>query len=228
MYDALIIVNGEIAPRDDWQDLRYRTLICTDGAVLTLQDLELTPDIIIGDMDSISEGIQNATVNALQMRFPKSKIELIVDQETTDFEKALIYSKENHYQRVLCLGTLGKSADHSFHNLVLLNRYSQSLDLMLLHTFGSSKQWVFSLPSQISIYTQKECLISFFPLPEATLTTQGLKWELNGEQITQKGKSGVRNITRENTINVKCEGQCICFLTAPAPPDIRSANHKKS
>lgn len=218
MYDALIVVNGEIPRRELWQGIRYRTLICTDGASLSLQNLALTPDIIIGDMDSISDGTHFATVKALEMRFPKSKIHQIEDQETTDFEKALDFALNQKFQQVICLGALGKSADHSFHNLCLLNRYSQKLNLMLLHTFDTSRQWIFPLFSKTCIHTQKGALISFIPFPQAKLTSEDLKWRLTDSILTQTSQNAVRNITTKELVTVTCEGLCVCVLTAEVLP----------
>lgn len=86
MYDALILVNGEIPHQALWQSIPHRVLICTDGAANTLEPSILKPDIIIGDMDSISV--------SPKIRYPEAQIISITDQNTTDFEKLCYFQKK--------------------------------------------------------------------------------------------------------------------------------------
>ncbi|MBI2791058.1 MAG: thiamine diphosphokinase [Gammaproteobacteria bacterium] len=218
MYDALIVVNGEIPHPKFWKDIPYRTLICTDGAAKSLSDFAIMPDIIIGDMDSISVGTHFSTVEAIQKHFPLSKVLIISEQLSTDFEKALNFAKENNLHNVICLGALGKSADHSIHNLSMLNRYKKVMNLMLMHTFEQSRQWVFLLQENTCITTQKGETLSLFSFENATLSTKGLKWELENTTISHSGQTAIRNMTVDEKIEIKCIGNCLCFLTSDTPP----------
>jgi thiamine pyrophosphokinase len=224
VYDALVVVNGEIPHPKLWHGIHYRTLICTDGAAITLRDFSITPDIIIGDMDSIAVGTQFATPEATQIHFPDTKVHFIEDQYSADFEKALFFAKQNNFKQIICLGALGKSADHSIHNLSMLPRFDQELKITLMHTFESTKQWVFCLHENTCITTQIGDIISFFPFQEAILTTQGLKWEMDENVITQLGNHAMRNLTTRKKVTLKCEGICLCFLTSDSPPIIEDSS----
>lgn len=223
VYDALVVVNGEIPPPKLWQGIHYRTLICTDGAANTLREFSIIPDIIIGDMDSIAVSTQYAMAQDKQKDFPESKIHFIDDQNSTDFEKALFFAKKNTLKHIICIGALGKSADHSVHNLSMLPRYRENIDIMLLHTFDESKQWIFALSENTCITTELGNIVSFFPFPEAKLTTQGLQWDVDQNVITQLGNHAMRNLTIKEKITVHCQGNCLCFLTSDNPPIIENA-----
>lgn len=225
MYDALIIVNGDIPKLIFWQHFEYRTLICTDGAALSLKETTLIPNYIVGDMDSIADSTPIATVESLQLQFPQSKIVLNVDQETTDFEKALQLIKQIPFDKakkslpkVLCVGYFGKSADHSIYNLCLLHRFSDSIDLTLFHHDGHHAQWVKVLPSDLHLKVEKNAIVSFFPWPKAKLNTQGLCWELQNQSLCLETMNSVRNKTRDEDLIISCEGHCLCFITATQPP----------
>ncbi len=220
MYDALIVVNGDIPNLSLWQDIQYRSLICTDGAALNLLNSALNPDIIIGDMDSISESHPIATVNVLEKRFPRSKILLIEDQNTTDFEKALEYVAAEGLQKVICIGAFGKHADHSIYNLVLLNRFKNVNQLVLLHTVNAERQWIFPLQQRTTLSSQAGDTFSILPLSEATISTTGLQWELTNTVLSQTGKMSVRNVVLNQTLTVECVGNAIGFLTTLAAPQI--------
>ncbi|MFI4937496.1 MAG: thiamine diphosphokinase [Candidatus Berkiellales bacterium] len=221
MYDALIILNGEIPSPKYWRHFKYRTLICTDGAALPLKEMGITPNIIIGDMDSISDGTQIATVETLKKKFPSSQIFEFAEQDTTDFEKVLQFAQDNQLHNILCMGVLGKAADHSIYNLCLLYRFSKSLKLLVFHHYEELGQWIFVLPAKCQIQAPTESHISFFPLPEATLFTQGLKWELNRSILSTLGHTSMRNRTVRESINIECLGACLCFLTCSTTPIIQ-------
>jgi thiamine pyrophosphokinase len=225
MYDALIIVNGEMPNLNFWQHCQHRFIICTDGAALSLKNMAIIPHYIVGDMDSISDSTSIATVEALQMQFPQSEIHYIEDQETTDFEKALqlVQVLQNKgvlesFAKILVVGFFGKSADHSLYNLCLLNRYHSLMDLTLLHTHDNLFQWVIVLPSEIHLKLQEEAVISFFPWPQATLSTQGLKWEFDDKTITLASANAVRNTLLGTEVLIHCKGPCLCFITNPTAP----------
>lgn len=206
VYDAVILANGEIPDPKIWQDIQYATLICTDGAAIALKD-KLMPDIIIGDLDSTS-------IEFLEENFSFSKVYQVHDQDTTDLEKAFNFVKQQKFKRVLCIGAMGKFADHSMHNLTLLSQ-NHPFDLTFLHCAQNIRQWIFKLSLETHITCPKRSLVSFFPFPHATLTTQGLQWELQNLEIVQGQKSAVRNVTLQETVSIHCQGNCLIFLTAP-------------
>lgn len=222
MYDALIIVNGEIPRQEFLQKLQYQTIICTDGAANSLQSFGFAPDIIIGDMDSISKTPSNATSTEIQSQFPTSTIIQITDQDSTDFQKALDYAVQHNLRNILCIGTFGKAADHSIYNLCLLYRYHNpnKLRITLLHYYDDTPQWIFVLPPSLSIEAPVGSILSFFPLHEATLSTQGLQWEIENTLISQLGTPSVRNKTRAPVVQIQCKGPCLCLISTQTTPII--------
>lgn len=210
VYDALIAANGDIPSLPLWQMLNYKKLIATDGAAGQLLTLGLTPDIIIGDMDSLT----------MSHRFHSSQIITSFDQETTDFEKALQFATTQGYQRVLVLGALGKLADHGLHNLCLVARYARKLALMLFYQTAEHYQWIFALKKVTTIHTQIGDIFSFIPFPQATLSSQGLHWPLHHTRITQQNNHAVRNKATAQKVMVYCQGRCLCFLSGTQYPPL--------
>ncbi len=224
VYDALIVVNGEIPQPSSWRNIPYRTLICTDGAANFLMQAAITPDIIIGDMDSISVATQFATPNLLQKQFPSTKIEQIADQYSTDFEKTLDFAKQNAIKNIICVGALGKAADHMLYNLSLIARYQTELDVMLLNVFDNQKQWIFLLKSDSCISTTPGATVSFYPLSNAIISTQGLRWDLNQKDLHQINDSAIRNRSLSEKFTVFAKGAVFCFIISEIPPDIAPAS----
>lgn len=220
MFDAFIIADGDIPPPNFWQHFNASTLICTDGAALSLIEMSIVPNVIVGDMDSIADN-QLKPLEAIKAQFPNSKLIKIDDQNTTDFEKALQYTNDNGIKSALCLGLLGKSADHSLHNLGLLGRFSHHLSLYALHTYNHTLQWILPLRGSTTISTTAGATLSLFPLSPCVISTQGLKWDLKEKLLSASGHNSIRNQTVTELVQIHCQGECLCFILAPRPPVIK-------
>jgi thiamine pyrophosphokinase len=84
-------------------------VIAADGGYDHLLRLGIMPDLIIGDMDSVSSDVSGAEV----LRFPKKKDE-------TDMHLAYLVGKEKGYSSFLIYGGTGGRPDHTFANYSLL------------------------------------------------------------------------------------------------------------
>ena len=92
-YQAIIIANGGLVDFKTILRLDTTFIIATDGAYDKCKQLGIMPNINIGDMDSV------INKNYKQYLY-------IMDQETTDLEKAIIYCKSQSFNNILILGVL--------------------------------------------------------------------------------------------------------------------------
>ena len=95
------------------------TIICTDGSANKLLENGLTPNVIIGDMDS-----STIDQNAFKGLYVK-----ISDQDNTDLDKGLEWCKLNSLSPLTVLGASQLREDHTIGNLILLANYSDELDI---------------------------------------------------------------------------------------------------
>lgn len=89
-------------------------VVCCDGAADRYIAEGHTPDIIIGDGDSLSE--ENRT------RFA-DRIVYEADQETNDQTKAVKYLLAQGFKRIAIVGATGRRDDHTIGNIALLAEY---------------------------------------------------------------------------------------------------------
>ena len=117
--EAVILANGEypthVLPLKILEEAQF--VICCDGAANEYILRGHTPDIIIGDGDSLSP--ENKT------RF-SDIIHHIADQETNDQTKAVHFLQEKGYRRIAIVGATGKREDHTLGNISLLLDYMKS------------------------------------------------------------------------------------------------------
>ena len=116
--EAVILANGEypmhVLPLKILEEAQF--VICCDGAANEYILRGHTPDIIIGDGDSLSP--ENKT------RF-SDIIHHIADQETNDQTKAVHFLQEKGYRRIAIVGATGKREDHTLGNISLLLDYEK-------------------------------------------------------------------------------------------------------
>ena len=148
-------------------------IICCDGAVDKLVPLGYVPDLIVGDMDSISDSARE--------RF-KDRIVEIPDQGRNDLTKALKLCLQHGWHDIVVIGATGRRVDHTLGNLSLLVDFARQLDLVLLDDNGT----FFPLLDSGGFVTEAGQQISIFSFdPEAAISSQGLKYPLNGIKLNR-------------------------------------------
>jgi len=216
-FDALILANGQNAPLP-WQNYQYRHFVCTDGAVLSLTPPLPKIDYIIGDLDSVFESASFSHIQQLKDHFSQTSVIQIDEQNTTDLEKALLFAQSKQWQRILCLGVFGKAVDHTLYNLHLISHFSQFMQIFGVSYFDQLQQWVFALPKNIKLSAPIGSVLSLCTLTQATVSSQGLKWELERYPMNGLTKSSMRNQINAPSVTLTCQGQCLAFLSTTQKP----------
>ncbi|WP_329903376.1 thiamine diphosphokinase [Porphyromonas pogonae] len=180
-----------------------RLLIVCDGAVdKLLTHTGLIPDIVIGDLDSLSSA---------EKEILSCKLIQISEQETNDLTKAVTYV-QNYYnpESILILGASGGREDHLIANVSLLNRYAHKTPLIIMMT----DEGVFlSFQNNVVEFSCEPRLqISLFDfLGNARITTHGLRWELN-DAIFEELWCGTLNEAVGNMVSVSVTGGSISIF----------------
>lgn len=197
--EAVILANGEypthVLPLKILEEAKF--VVCCDGAANEYILRGHTPDIIIGDGDSLSP--ENKT------RF-SDIIHHIADQETNDQTKAVHFLQEKGYQRIAIVGATGKREDHTLGNISLLLDYMKSgMEVRTVTDYGvfipasGTQTFVSHTGQQISIINfgakglQGERLV--YPLSDFTNWWQGTLNEATSDEFT-----------------IHCTGEYLVFL----------------
>ncbi len=183
---ALIILNGEEPSKEllseFWQKAEFR--VCADGAADVLFSFHLEPDIILGDLDSISPEVQ--------CEFNSVSIKKMFDQNKTDGEKAINYCVDNGFSRLFILGAFGKRVDHTLYNLELLKKTTHpEVEISIL----SDEDEAFLVRKNKTLYAEAGTRISIFPVfgKVSNVTSLGLKYPLNNDTLEMGNFSSLSN-----------------------------------
>ncbi|MBU1937913.1 thiamine diphosphokinase, partial [bacterium] len=127
IYDAFVLANGNSPPKACVQALckNSRRVVALDGATERLIAMGIWPDMILGDLDSISA----STLKQAQRR--NIKIVRVIEQETPDIEKGLQYCQRRGWKRIAVAGFIGPRLDHSINAFGVFTKFPK-LELTLI------------------------------------------------------------------------------------------------
>ena len=194
---VFLLLNGE-APKA-LPDLSDYDLVCaTDGAYHFLEENEVIPDFVSGDLDS-SEKI------------PKNiKVVHTPNQDYTDFDKILQILFDKGFFMVDVYGASGKEQDHFLGNLHTAIQWKKKLKL----TFLDNHSRYYLVDKSTTVSNCKNKTISLIPFPKATnITTEGLQYQLNNEDLIFGKRIGTRNKAIKNDIQITFKnGELFIFI----------------
>ncbi len=148
-----------------------KCIVACDGAVNLLEKKGFSPDVIIGDLDSISK------------KNKEKYKEIIIeaeDQSENDLRKAIDYCIQNKIKKLSIIGASGKREDHTIGNIFSLLYYS-NLNIKLLTDTGTFK----CISGNQKIKSFKGQKVSLFSDDRTIkVTSKGLKYNFNKSLIT--------------------------------------------
>jgi thiamine pyrophosphokinase len=197
----LIFANGELPGVEVARKLLAPDdlIICADGGSRHALALGLTPDALIGDLDSITEE-ELARIAGSKT----SVVRLQRDKDETDLELALNYALEHDPAFIVIVGALGGRLDHTLGNIALL------ADPRLIRrrcSLDDGVERVVLCRARTEINGAAGDLISLVPWggPAEGVRTDGLRWALRGETLLPERSRGISNEMLGDTARVFVE-----------------------
>lgn len=205
---ALLIANGDAQPNLGELIPDHDFLIAVDGGLRHLLALKRFPDLLIGDLDSItSEELQACIDQGVEtLRFKPQKDE-------SDLELALHAALNRGYSDLTIANAGGGRVDHLLCNLSLLF-HPQLQHAKVKMTDETSR--FHPLTHTITLNTQPGDLISLIPWqgPALGVTTANLAYPLNNETLLPYGTRGLSNVALGSEITVSLQsGQLLLVHT---------------
>lgn len=210
---AVVFTGGEIKNYEKVRKYTVNTdlIICADSGVRHAFSMNVKPDILVGDLDSIScedrKKIEESGTKIV--RFPKEK-------DYTDTELAICEALKMGTSEVVLLGALGGRPDHSLANIFLMVSFKEKgLELKL-----ADENWeMFVIDKKVEIPGEKGDILSLIPLTPKVqdVKTVGLYYPLKGETLVMGPARGISNVFVENvaTVSIKDGLLLVIKLTEP-------------
>jgi len=171
-------------------------LIAVDGGAATLLDQGRAPEAVIGDFDSLS--------NAVRGQIPRDRLHHVSEQDSTDFEKALMRIKA---PLVLGVGFTGARIDHELAGLHALLRFAETRCVLL-----SEEEVIFHCPAHIELDLAANTRVSLFPLTPVAGQSTGLEWPIDGLTFAPGGRIGTSNRATGGRVEITTTGSGLLML----------------
>ena len=165
-------------------------LIAADGGARHALALGLTPDVAVGDMDSLDAETRE--------QLAQQGCSLIVhpeDKDETDLELALLLAIKEDTSEIIILGALGGRLDQSLANVLLLTLPELSgVAVKLVDAWQEAL--IVRGGTQATVEGRVGDTLSLIPLTDdaSGVYTQGLKWSLSGDTLFAGPARGVSNV----------------------------------
>ena len=186
----VIIANGDLEHPGFYRELLREDdyIICADGGSRHAKTLGLTPDLIIGDLDSIDPALlpKERGQKPQIIRYPAAK-------DYSDSELAVEHAVKLQPEEILIIGALGGSrVDHSLFNLMLLKiPLASGIPARII----DHRQELILVTDNLVIEGLPSSYVSLFPVTAEVegLTTEGLKYPMQNDSLYTGSSRGLSN-----------------------------------
>ena len=182
MSRIIVFANGKLT-RPDLLKARLRPadrIFCADGGTHHALDLGLTPEVIVGDFDSLAPQVieQMEAAGVKLHRHP-------IDKDQTDLELALELAIAEQPQEIVLVSALGGRLDQMLGNVLLLTRPEYASVRLSL---AEGEQWATVLRSHQSLVVDGRPgdTLSLIPLSPTVqgVNLSGVKWPLEDANLS--------------------------------------------
>ncbi len=195
---TVIVGNGEI---NDYKYAKkaisgYDFLICCDGGTRHTYNMQIMPNIILGDFDSADDFYLNHyRENNVEFKtFPAKKDE-------TDMEIAFDYAMNIGSKEIIVFGGIGSRFDHTLANV---HQLLKALKKDIYACFANENNTVTIMDSKISLQGEPGSFVSLIPLTQSVegVCTFGLGYPLKNETLYIESSRGVSNVFEGHSASV--------------------------
>ena len=208
---ALLILNGELdfgreKLRKKIEEYKIDKIIAVDGGANNARDVEILPNLIIGDLDSITE--QNKKYyyqnNVELLKFP-------VEKDQTDSEIAVDYCLKNGINQIFLTAALGGRVDQQLANLNLLEYINE---LNLEARIISEKIEIALISSSRKFVDKKGYRLSLIPQNKIVkgVSIKGCKYNLENHDIKRSESRGISNLIENKQAEVTLESGLLIYV----------------
>lgn len=183
MSKALLICNGE-QPTKWLKKLAKEAdfILAADGGANAALKAGISPDAVIGDLDSASEKARKVFQNIPFIHVKR--------QDNTDFEKALDWLTSQKFDECLIVGATGKRMDFTIGNFLSVYPYLSRINLI----FKGADWSIYPLIKSMEFSATKGARMSIIPLSDChNLSLKGVKYRLKNVDW-KLGQTGLSNI----------------------------------
>lgn len=207
---ALIIGNGSNLDKDVLvlENLNIEYVICADGGLEKAEKLGLTPNIIIGDLDSVNKLVlkKYLDINIELIKYPSEK-------NYTDMELAIEHAIEKGFKNIILIGATGSRLDHTIANVMLIEKYYKNgIHIQVI----DNNNIIQVVDKSIEIMNKKDYFVSIVPITDSieVVSLIGFKYPLNNVNVKRGSTLCISNQIIHEKGSIKLDkGIALVFIS---------------
>ena len=169
------------------EDLANDALVIgADGGGERLLAAGIEPDVVVGDLDSLS---------AVAQKQFSDRLVRDSTPDSSDLEKAVAWARTEGADDIVVIGWSGGRLDHTLAALALAFEGVQLHDDRFLVT---------AVAGSAEITAQPGTLFSLMALPEAVVSVDGARWNLEQEPLTMGARGMHNEVAAGGRVQVEC------------------------
>jgi thiamine pyrophosphokinase len=209
---AIVLCNGEPPSASLLRRLVRQAdiVVAADGGANIARTCGVRPDVIIGDLDSLTP--------ATRSWFRTSRLLRVGRQDNTDLEKALDFLREEGVHEVVIAGAAGKRLDFTLGNLSVAFLYRRSMRIRFV---GDDWQAI-PLGGRNRLHAPRGTTVSLIPFSScAGITLRGLAYPLTAASLN-RGAIAVSNVVTRSpfTVTLRSGRLLLVILAGPGRGEI--------
>ena len=201
--NILIIANGQKENKTFIKSLAKESdfILALDGGADIALKAGIMPNLVIGDLDSISPNAKN--------KIGKEKLLKVARQDNTDLEKGLDFARYFKVPSITIICAQGGRLDFTLSNFSSVFNYIDKAEIV----FKTSTCDIYPIKKSAKFECKKGTKISLIPMGNTTnLTLKNLKYSLKNATF-KIGQTAVSNIALKNTFEVSfTKGQLLVIV----------------
>jgi len=209
-HKAVIALNGELkGSKEEYTKLigeKDILFVAADGGALLLESIGFLPDVIIGDLDSLTKAQcqRYKKMGAMIIKYP-------VEKDETDGELALQYCKGRGLDNIIIIGFAGGRLDQQLANIFLLEYAFRNGMTAFIKEPGLEM----GIIEKEKVFFQKMGVgLSLIPLDEKVsgVTITGCKYILKEESLLRYKTMGISNIIEQEKAVITVEKGLLLYV----------------
>ncbi len=200
---CVIISSGECMYTDVSDIVKDAFIICADGGIDNAQSMGITPNVLIGDGDSMKSNASSKT---------ETCIGLPTEKDVTDTTACVEYAINQGYKNIYLLCCSGGRIDHMLSNIYVLE-YIAGRNATGIFCDDYNEIRLIGSGTHVISNSEKYKYISLLPIDSSVdeITLKGLKYPLNKKTLYREFSSlGVSNEFVADTAEITVgRGKCL-------------------
>jgi len=222
MKDVVIVANGDFLVKEIITEaIANKLIVALDGAAKKLHLLGITPNVILGDFDSLDAeeaktwGILHTFAKLSEDAKPyRNKQNILIvpakNQNETDLVKAIRYCDSENATSITIICASGGCLDHHEINLRALRTEYKKDRLILLHTFQQTVRYAKNETVEITGLPGDRCGVLAFP--QGSFSSTGLQYDVQEMPLEFGFSESASNTLKDTHATVIIAGEALLIM----------------